>query len=449
MLQLEFGSQRFPLAGESFTVGSDSSCDLVVAGEDVRPHHLVLSRERTGSVSVRPVPGAEATLNGVRLSAEPTPVFHGDKLFLGEHELRVVQEERAGATRILADAERLRAVPDHTAVARPAATAGRLVSLTDGREYRIEAKPLVIGRDAAADVVVEGDDVSRVHCEITAGPEGYRLTDRGANGTFVNGRRVPETILLARGDHVRVGREVFRFSSEGAGPPSPPPLPEGAAARLNDTLMGLPVGSGGPGGPGGPGAPALRPRPEPSARPLAAFLVRSGDRKGERLQVRTPVVNVGRAEYNDIVLSDPSVSTVHAKLQRREELWILTDQGSTNGTWVDGERVADEAVLTPGASIRFGEVKVLFDPAELPAPTQGQPTVATPSLPGEERARPARPARPASPEDEPARPARPTRPARPVVVAAPKQSSATRWVAIVVILAALAAAAALILGTAA
>ena len=439
MLQLEFGSQRFALAGESFTVGSDASCDLVVAGEGIRPRHLVLSRERSGSVSVRPVPGADATLNGVRLSAEPTPVFHGDKLFLGPHEVRVVHGERAGATRILDDAERLRAVPDHTAVARPPATNGRLVSLTDGREYRIESKPLVIGRDAAADVVVEGDDVSRVHCEIAAGPDGYRLTDRGTNGTFVNGRRVPETILLARGDHIRVGSEVFRFSSEGSGPAGPPPLPEGAAARLNDTLMGLPAG------------PPARPPVSPLARPLAAFLVRSGDLKGERLQVRAPVVNVGRAEYNDVVLPDPSVSTVHAKLQRREELWILTDQGSTNGTWVDGERVADEAVLTPGASIRFGEVKVLFDPAEVPAPDRGSRTMVTPGVSADRP--PARPS--AGPPGEPAgplarppaeQPARPARPPRPTVVSAPKRSNGTRWIVLLVLLAALAAAAALILG---
>ena len=40
--------------------------------------------------------------------------------------------------------------------------------------------------------------------------------------------------------------------------------------------------------------------------------------KGKRLPVRAPVVNIGRADYNDIVLPDASVSTAHAKLQRRE-----------------------------------------------------------------------------------------------------------------------------------
>ena len=88
------------------------------------------------------------------------------------------------------------------------------------------------------------------------------------------------------------------------------------------------------------------------------FLVRSGALKGNRLQVQVPVVNIGRADYNDIVIPDESVSTTHAKLQRREEIWVLTDIGSTNGTFVDGERVSGEAVLSPGAMVRFGEMAV-------------------------------------------------------------------------------------------
>jgi len=76
------------------------------------------------------------------------------------------------------------------------------------------------------------------------------------------------------------------------------------------------------------------------------------------------VVNIGRAEYNDVVLPDESVSTMHAKLQRREGVWVLVDVDSTNGTFVDGERVQGETPLAPGASVRFGDVQVVFDPAD-------------------------------------------------------------------------------------
>jgi pSer/pThr/pTyr-binding forkhead associated (FHA) protein len=103
---------------------------------------------------------------------------------------------------------------------------------------------------------------------------------------------------------------------------------------------------------------------------LASLLVRAGPLKGRRFEIRVPVVNVGRADYNDIVLTDESVSTVHAKIQRREGIWVLVDQDSTNGTVVDGERVVGETVLTPGALIKFGTVQTSFQPTDDAADVQ-------------------------------------------------------------------------------
>jgi adenylate cyclase len=86
--------------------------------------------------------------------------------------------------------------------------------------------------------------------------------------------------------------------------------------------------------------------------------------KGTRLPIKVPVVNIGRGDYNDVVIADPSVSTMHAKLQRRESVWILTDLGSTNGTFVEGERLKGELPLSPGTTIRFGDVSALFEPLD-------------------------------------------------------------------------------------
>jgi adenylate cyclase len=78
--------------------------------------------------------------------------------------------------------------------------------------------------------------------------------------------------------------------------------------------------------------------------------------------VRTPIANLGRADYNDVAIAEESVSTSHAKLQRREGVWILVDLESTNGTWVDGERVKGEAPLAPGSLVRLGDVQMVFEP---------------------------------------------------------------------------------------
>jgi adenylate cyclase len=104
--------------------------------------------------------------------------------------------------------------------------------------------------------------------------------------------------------------------------------------------------------------------PSPEAAPLASLLFRTGELKGRRVPVKVPVINIGRGDYNDVVIADPSVSTAHAKLQRREAIWILADLGSTNGTFVEGEKVKGETPLSPGTILQFGDVAALFEPLD-------------------------------------------------------------------------------------
>src|SRR5207245_10208431 len=84
-------------------------------------------------------------------------------------------------------------------------TVGRIVSLTDGREYVIAGPSLVFGREAGCDVVVAGKDVSRRHAEIVQTPRGYLLVDSSTNGTFVNETRVEGQRVLQRADVIRIG----------------------------------------------------------------------------------------------------------------------------------------------------------------------------------------------------------------------------------------------------
>jgi len=231
-------------------------------------------------------------------------------------------------------------------------------------------------------VVVSGKDVSRRHAEIVQTPQGYLLVDQSTNGTFVNEERVEGQRILARTDVIRLGEEQFRFYAEAApatatAPPSPGPAASPPQAAPPAPSPGpQPVGGSGQAAPP-PGASdrlratvhGLEAYVPPSPRSatggsLATFLVRSGGLIGQRLAVKTPVVNIGRADYNDLVVPDPSVSTSHAKLQRREGVWVLVDLDSTNGTFVDGERVKGEAPLAPGATVRLGDVQLVFEPTD-------------------------------------------------------------------------------------
>jgi pSer/pThr/pTyr-binding forkhead associated (FHA) protein len=395
MSYLETGSNRVTIPVGELRIGSDPAGQLVLAGATVHAVHAIVQGWADGQVAIRrATEQAETKVNGVRLGAQPTPLLHGDKVQIGVHELLFVDERRSGSTQYVqaVDPAALAAAGKPSS-AKPreatAATGGRVVSLTDGREYAVTGTSMVFGRDAGCDVVITDRNVSRRHAEIMATPKGYVLVDSSTNGTFVGGERVQGQRLLARADVIRIGSDEFRFYADRApiapAPPapaaSPPPPaqrpappapaasarpPAGAESRLADTSMGVPgVARGGaaasPAAPKGPTAPA---KGHAAPGVLANLVVRSGALKGQRLPIRVPIVNVGRAEYNDLVLPDDGVSTTHAKLQRREGVWVLVDLESTNGCFVDGERVQGEMPLAPGALLRFGDVQVLFEPTD-------------------------------------------------------------------------------------
>jgi pSer/pThr/pTyr-binding forkhead associated (FHA) protein len=373
MMHLEIGGARVPVPAGETIIGSAPGSAIVLEGEGVQPRHAILQGTPQGAAAIRVGdPAAELLVNGVRLGADPTPVLHGDKIQIGPHEILAVDDRRMGHTQLFdSGAFTDLAPPPRPSTPVPAAgpTGGRLVCLTDGREYTITGDRLVFGRDAGSDVVVGGTEVSRRHAEIEATADGYVLNDFSVNGSYVNGERVGRQHLLARADVIRIGHDEFRFYADVAAPTPPrsrrsvpqvtaPHPPTGAGARLSDTMHGLP-----------PSALSAAVTPtQPQVAPLASLLVRSGSLKGRRLPVKVPVVNIGRADFNDVVIADPSVSTSHAKLQRRDDIWMLSDLGSTNGTFVEGERLSGEVALGPGTTVKFGDVAVLFEPLDETAP---------------------------------------------------------------------------------
>jgi pSer/pThr/pTyr-binding forkhead associated (FHA) protein len=432
MIHLEIGGERYAIAaGETF-IGSASDNAVVLAGEGVHPRHAIIQGAPAGTAAIRVAAAdAEVRVNGVRLGAQPTPLLHGDKIGIGSHELRVVDSARGGSTQLFDSGAFADLAPPPVAKKAAGKTGGRLVCLTDGREYSIGDQPLSLGRDAASDVVVSGHEVSRQHAEIRRDPDGYILVDTSVNGTYVNGQRVGKTHRLARADVIRIGTDEFRFYADArhSGPqmmpavaepeaaPSEPPA--GASHRLSDTMLGVPVPRNTP--------------PSPTAAPLASFLFRSGELKGKRLPIKVPVVNIGRGDYNDVVIADPSVSTMHAKLQRREAIWILTDLGSTNGTFVEGERLTGEMPLSPGTTLKFGDVSALFEPLDESVPAgrtnqtrmmerlEAAPPKAAPAPPASEPAASVEAAPPREAKIEAPRPK--SRPRRPIHVAPPRPKS--------------------------
>src|SRR5216684_3094246 len=265
MSLLELGGKRFTIpAGEVF-LGSDAGCAIPLSGAGLLPRHVVLQGLADGQVVIRKAaPQAEVMINGVRLGAEPTPLLHGDKVQVAGHELTFVDERRSGSTQYLSamkvpEAQAKAGAPGGGGAGRPTGnTGGRVVCLTDGREYTIAGSSLVFGREAGCDVVVPGKYVSRPHAEIVASPKGYLLVDSSTNGTFVNEEPVQGQRLLVRGDVLRIGDEKFRFYADLAAPaPGPQPGPAVSAPPVAPPPLSTPKSR--------PTAPAPAPPPPAAA----------------------------------------------------------------------------------------------------------------------------------------------------------------------------------------
>src|SRR3954462_1584885 len=80
-----------------------------------------------------------------------------------------------------------------------------------------------------------------------------------------------------------------------------------------------------------------------------------------RLSLETGRAALGRSAENNVALEDdPLVSHLHAVLERFPAGWCVTDLGSSNGTWVNGERIWSAHRLGHGDEIRVGQTRLIF-----------------------------------------------------------------------------------------
>jgi Inner membrane component of T3SS, cytoplasmic domain len=89
--------------------------------------------------------------------------------------------------------------------------------------------------------------------------------------------------------------------------------------------------------------------------------VESGFRPGREVVLSKTETTIGRAEACDLGLfGDPSIDSVHARIERQGEAFFLTDVGSEGGTYLNNRRVAQATKLHAGDSIRVGSSLLLF-----------------------------------------------------------------------------------------
>jgi hypothetical protein len=99
------------------------------------------------------------------------------------------------------------------------------------------------------------------------------------------------------------------------------------------------------------------PNPRPALRTRKAvtnIVITEGPLKGTVLPLGTSQILIGRAPDVTIVLDDDFVSTHHTRLTPQDSHWLVEDLGSTNGTWIEREKVTAPTVLVPGAKLKIG-----------------------------------------------------------------------------------------------
>lgn len=89
------------------------------------------------------------------------------------------------------------------------------------------------------------------------------------------------------------------------------------------------------------------------------LIMRTGPTPGATFTLEGDQLNIGRDSTNEITINDAEVSRRHARLTFQGGKYVLEDLGSTNGTFVNGQRLAGPRVLKAGEVVSFGEQIVL------------------------------------------------------------------------------------------
>lgn len=229
-------------------------------------------------------------------------------------------------------------------------TGGCPFSLVDdrtGRRYSLRTGENLIGREGG-DVLLVDSTVSRRHAVVTVSESGLTITDLGStNGTRLDGAGIPANIpqAIRAGSLLQLGNVTLRLDGPDSGLPADvtqamPPQAE------QDTQPTAPV------------------RTEPAGPAVAYLLAASGH--GQDIVVYAGTMTIGRRPPSDhVIAEDPYVSGRHASITASDGKLEITDLGSTNGTFVNGQRLAPNTpiALAAGDEVAIGQGKYVVSMA--------------------------------------------------------------------------------------
>lgn len=208
------------------------------------------------------------------------------------------------------------------------------------KPYPISGAVIWLGRDPSCDVVFESSTatVSRRHAEIRMTDRSFKVTDNNSfNGTVVNGVRISEPTNIDNGDTIQlgVGGPILRLVIDGK--TNLQQSIKSVAVKedpvdLSRTMVIKPMGA------------TATPR---STEAIGPQLLRTIDLDNSK------AITIGRGDECDITLDGLQISKRHAKFQKTNGGVTIEDLGSTNGVFVNGERIG-KRVIAVGDIVQIG-----------------------------------------------------------------------------------------------
>jgi Protein of unknown function (DUF3662)/FHA domain len=150
-------------------------------------------------------------------------------------------------------------------------------------------------------------------------------------------------------------RPATAKAANAAAPPTPAFGPR-AAPAVSAADVASASGTAGPPSPVARHEPAARPRSHPAQRPWL-------DVDGDHYPLLAAITVLGRDNTADVILDDPGISRQHTEIRVTSDgphlITNIRDLGSTNGTFVNGERITSQR-LTDGDRVSVGRTKMIF-----------------------------------------------------------------------------------------
>ncbi len=324
--------QEYQLLKDEILIGRGADCDLTLEHQEISRVHARLARVGE-AIELTDLGSSNGTfVDGQPLLANnPAALSVGKSVEIGGFTLRL-HVSGVEATSIAEERPAQRGEIFHLRY-RYASGEWQTYVLPDG--------DTTIGRGEDNSLSLDDDEISRYHAVLTFAANKLLLTDLGStNGTFIDGVQLTphQKYPLKIGQFVVMGDlTLYVEAPETVGvmhSASGTMVMPGEAFALQDTGSGVRVGE---------------PKTMLDAEvPVAPTSVRTMNLTGHEK------VSIGRASDNQVVLNHPMVSRYHAVLERMGKRFVIKDLRSTNGIYVNEQRIEREAYLKDWDQIRIG-----------------------------------------------------------------------------------------------